>query len=234
MSGLEDIRCRNALPLLSSPSSSHGSAASSSDSDDTSMVDGCWAYRLVGGKETYGSLEGVAGDIRPLGVQQNNCLDEIVSLKGEIKLLKAVITRLEGDTVAHETELTIGRGEPVWGSRDKIHELVHAEAAKCINGDVTLSPPPSNIRVAFSSGSRKVCFDESSNAGFVEVGKKFSRGCKANRRRRDRVTDPTAVTAHVPVPVAVPVSSTPTGAAMYSRVAATPPPPAGPHMTRPG
>jgi len=55
------------------------------------MVDGCRAYRLVGGKEAYGSLEEIAGDVRRLGKQQNNCLDEIVSLKGEIQLFKAVI-----------------------------------------------------------------------------------------------------------------------------------------------
>jgi len=77
------------------------------------MVDGCWTYALVGGKETYDSFEEVAADIQRLGKQQNNCLDEIVSLKGEIKLLKAVIARLEGDSVAHEAELTVGRGEPV-------------------------------------------------------------------------------------------------------------------------
>jgi len=41
LSGLEDIRSGNAVPLSSSPSSSHGSVISSSDSDDASMVDGC-------------------------------------------------------------------------------------------------------------------------------------------------------------------------------------------------
>ena len=40
--------------------------------------------------------------------------------------------------------------------------------------------------------------------------------------------------APAPVPAAVPVSSPPTGAAMYSRVAAAPPPPPVPFMTRPG
>jgi len=142
LSGLEDIRCGNAVPLSSSPSSFHGSLISSSDSDDASMVDGCRVYGLVGGKETYGSLEEFAADIQRLGKQQNNCLDEIISLKGEIKLLKAVIARLEGDMVAHEAELTIGRGEPVWSSRETIRESVDAEAAKRMNGDVTPSPPP--------------------------------------------------------------------------------------------
>jgi len=107
LSSLEDIRSGNAVPLSSSPSSSHGSVTSSSDSDDASMIEGCRTYALVGGKETYGSLEEVAADIQCLGKQQSNCLDEIVSLKGEIKLLKAVIARLEGDTVAHEAELTM-------------------------------------------------------------------------------------------------------------------------------
>jgi len=122
LTGLEDIRCGNAVPLSCSPASSHGSVVSSSDSDDTSMVDCCRAYGLVGGKEAYNSFEEVAADIRSLGKQQNNCLDEIISLKGEIKLVKAVIARLEGDTVAHEAELTIGRGEPVWSSRETVRE----------------------------------------------------------------------------------------------------------------
>ena len=52
-----------------------------------------------------------------LGKQQNNCLEEIVLLAGESGLLKAVIARLEGDSVAHVAELTIGREEPVWLAR---------------------------------------------------------------------------------------------------------------------
>jgi len=52
LSGLQDIRSGNAVPLSSSPSSSHGSVTSSSDSDDASMVEGCRTYALVGGKET--------------------------------------------------------------------------------------------------------------------------------------------------------------------------------------
>jgi len=236
LSGLEDIRSSNAVPLSSSPSSSCGSLASSSDSDDASMVDGCRAYALVGGKETYGSLEEVAADIQRLGKQQNNCLDEIISLKGEIKLLKAVIARLEGDTVAHEAELTIGRGETVWGSRETIRGSVRAEAAKRMNGGVTPSPPPTDAGVASSSGSKKVAFVESPDAGFVVVDRKNARGGKASgrRRRRDPVTNPAAASTHAPVPVAVPVSSRPTGAAMYSRVAAAPPPPPVPYGTRPG
>jgi len=80
LSGLEDIRSGNAVPLSSAPFSSRGSVASSSDLDDTSMVDGCRAYRLVGGKETYDSFDEVAGDIQRLGKQQNNCLDKIMSI----------------------------------------------------------------------------------------------------------------------------------------------------------
>jgi len=240
LSGLEDIRSGNAVPLSSSPSSSHGSVRSSSDSDDASMIDGCRVYGLVGGKETYGSLEEVAADIQRLGKQQNNCLDEIISLKGEIKLLKAVIARLEGDTVAHEAELTIGRGEPVWSSRETIRESVRAEAAKRMNGDVTPSPLPTDVGVASSSGLRKVAFVESPNDKFVVVGRKDARG-RLNRRR-SKVAGPAAAATPTPAPVpildaaptAVPVSSPPTGAAMHSRVAAAPPPPPVPFMTRPG
>jgi len=209
LDGLEDIRCGNAVPLSSSPSSSHGSVTSSSDSDDASMVDGCRTYALVGGKETYGSLEEVVADIQRLGKQQNNCLDEIVSLKGEIKLLKAVIARLEGDTVAHEA------------------------ATRRMNGGVTPSSPPADVGVASSSGNKKVAFEDSPDTGFVVVGKRNARGGKANRRRRKPVTGLTAASASAPVPVAVPVSSPPTWAAMYSRVAAAPPPPPVPYMTRP-
>jgi len=109
LSGLEDSRFGNAVPLSSGPSSSCGSVVSSSDSDDTSMVDCCRVYGLVGGKETYGSLEEVAADIQRLSKQQDNCLDEIISLKGEIKLLKAVIARLEGVTgLFLSNENTIG------------------------------------------------------------------------------------------------------------------------------
>jgi len=199
------------------------------------MVDGCRTYALVGGKETYGSLEEVAADIQRLGKQQNNCLDEIGSLKGEIKLLKAVIARLERDTVAHEAELTVGRGEPVWSSRETIRGSVRAEAAKRMNGGVTPSPPPADVGVAPSSGNKKVAFDECPDAGFVVVN---ARGRKANRRRRTRVASQAAALdpnpAPAPVPTTVPVSSPPTGAAMYSRVVAAPPPPPVPYTTRPG
>ena len=234
LSSLKDIRCGKAVPLSSSPSSSHGSVTLFSDSDNASMVDGCRTYPLVGGKVAYDSFEEVAADIQPLGKQQNNCLDEIVSLKREIKLLKAVIARLEGDTVAHEAELTIGRGEPVWSSRETIRGSVRAEAAKRMNGDVTPSPPPADVGGASSSGNRKVAFEESHDTGFVVVDRKNICGRKANRRRKDRVTGPAAVTTLAPVPIAVPVSVAPTGAAMYSRVAAAPPPLPVPYTTRPG
>jgi len=226
LSGLEDIRSGNAVPLLSSPSASHGSVTSSSDSDDASMVDGCRVYGLVGRKEAYDSLEEVAANIQRLGKQQNNCLDEIVSLKGEIKLLKAVIAQLEGDTVGHKPELTIGRGEPVWSWQETIRESVPAEAAKCMNGDVTPSPLPADAGVAFSSGGRKVTFDESPDTGFVVVGE--------SRRGYKRKTRLAAIATPAPVPAAVPVSSPSTGAAMYSRVAAASPPPPVPYTTRPG
>jgi len=140
LSSLEDIRSGNAVPLSSSPASSHGSVTSSLDLDDASMIDGCRTYTFVGGKEAYSSCEEVAADIQHLSKQQNNCLNEIVSLKGEIKLLKAVIARLEGDTVAHEAELTIDRGVPVWSSWETIRGSVGAEAAKRMNGGVTHSP----------------------------------------------------------------------------------------------
>ena len=147
---------------------------------------------------------------------------------------------MEGDTVAHEAELTVGRGEPVWSSRETIRESVRAEAAKRMNGDVTPSLPPADVGVASSSGHRKVAFVESPNDGFVVVGSKNARGRR--NRRRSKVAG-TAVAANpipalVPIlaaaPTAVPVSSPPTGAAMYSRVAAAPPPPPVPFMTRPG
>jgi len=214
LSGLEDIHGGNAVPLLSWPSSSHGSVASSSDWDDTSMVDGCRTYALVGGKEVYESFEELAADIRRLGKQQNNSLDEIVSLKGEIRLLKAVIARLEGDTVAHVAELTIGKVKPVWSSRVTIRGSVRAEAAKRMNGGVTPSPPPTDVGVASSSGSKKVALDESLDTGFVVVDTNNARGRKSNRWRRDQGTGPTAASTQTPVPVAVPVSSPATGAAM--------------------
>jgi len=104
-----------------------------------------------------------------------------------------------------------------------------------MNGDVTPPPPPpADVGVAFSSGGKKVAFDESPDAGFVEVGRRCTRGRKTNRGRRDRVDGPATPSAPAPVPVVVPVPSPPTGAAMYSRVAAAPPPPPVPHMTRPG
>jgi len=184
LSGLEDIHCGNAVPLSSSPSSFHGLVTSSSDSDNASLVDGCWTYALVGGKEAYDSFEEVAADIQGLGKQQNNYLKEIVSLEGEIKLLKSVIARLEGDMVAHEAELGIGRGETVWSSQGAIRGSVRAAAAKRMNGNVTHSPPPTDAGVAFSSDSKKVAFDVTPDTCFVEVGKSGARGCKANRRRR--------------------------------------------------
>ena len=164
-------------------------------------------------------------------------MDEIISLKGEIQLLKAVIARLQGDTVAHEAELTVGRGETVWSSRKTIRESVRAEAAKRMNGDVTPSPPPpADVGVASSSGGKKVAFDESPDARFVVVGERKARGRRANRRRNARTASQTAAAtpAPTPVPTAVPVPSPLTGVAMYSRVAAAPPPPPVPHMTRPG
>jgi len=103
-----------------------------------------------------------------------------------------------------------------------------------MNGDVTPSPPPNDTGVASSSSGRKVAFDESPDAGFVEVGKKKFRSRKANRLRRDQATGPTTATAPDLVPVTVPESSPPTSAAMYSLLVATPPPPPVPHMTRPG
>jgi len=140
-------------------------------------------------------------------------LDEIISLKKQLKLLKAVVARVAGDRVAHEAELTIGRGEPVWSSRENIRGSVRAKAAKRINGGVTPSPPPTDVGVASSLGSKKVAFEESPNTGFVVVG---ARGRKTNRRRRNKVAGPAAAAtpAPVPVPAAVPVPSPPTGAAM--------------------
>jgi len=234
LSGLEDIRSGNAVPLSSSPSSSHGSVTSSCDSDAASMVAGCLTFTLVGGKETYGSLEEVAADIQRLGKQQNNCLDEIISLKGEIKLLKDVIALLEGDTVAHEAELTIGIGEPVWSSWETIRESVHAEAAKRMNGDVTPSPPPADTGATASPGDKKVTFGETPTTGFVEVVRCRARKGKAYRMRGDGIVSPATPPAPVPLAVVIPVSLPPTRAAMYSRVAAAPPPPPVPHLTRPG
>ena len=234
LSGLENIRSGNAVPLSSSPSSSHGSVTSSSDSDDASMVDGCRTYALVGGKEGYDSLEEVAADIQRLGRQQNNCLDEIVSLKGEIKLLKAVIPRVEGDSVAHEAELTVGPGETVWSSRENIRGSVRADADKHMNGGVTPSPPPTDVCVACSSSSQKVAFVVSPDNEFVVVDRKNTGGCKTNRRRKNGVTGPVAASTPAPAPATVAMSSPPTGAAMYSRVAAAPPPPPVPYTTRPG
>jgi len=235
LSGLEDIRSGNAVPLSSSPSSSHGSVTSSLDSDDISMVDGCRLYGLVGGKETYGSLDEVAGDIQRLGKQQNNCLDEIIAMKDEIKLLKAVIARLEGDSVAHEAEWTVSRGEPMWSSGEMIRNSVRAEAAKRMNGGVTPSPPPAaDLGAPSVSGGKQVSFDESSTAGFVEAKRKRSGNRKANRDRKGKATGPVSAAAPAPVSHVVPASCPLTGAAMYSRVVATPPPPPVPYASRPG
>jgi len=134
-------------------------------------------------------------------------LDEIISLKGEIKLLKAVIAQLEGDTVAHEAELTIGRGEPVWSSRVTIRESVCAAAAKRMNGDVTPSPPPTNAGVASSWGGKKVALDGTSDAGFEVVNGRKSRDRRANRQRNKGVANPATAAAPAPLPVAVPVLS---------------------------
>ena len=223
MSGLEDIHCVNTVPLLSSPSSSHGSVESSSNLDDTSMIDRCQAYRLVGGKEAYDSFEEVAANIRRLGKQQNNCLDEIVYLKGEVWLLKAVIAWLEGDTVAHEAELTISKGEPVWASQERIRESFRAEAAMRMNCDVTPSPPPTSAGAAPSPGPKRVAFNNNPSANFVVVGEKSVRSRRANRQRKNWVAGPTTTKAPDPVPITAQVSSPPTGSAMYSRVAAAPP-----------
>jgi len=105
-----------------------------------------------------------------------------------------------------------------------------------MNGGVTPCPPPTDVGVASSSGDKKVAFDVSPDTGFAVVDRKDARGRKANRRRRVRFTSPATASAPAPAPVptVVPVSSPTTGAAMYSGVAAGPPPPPVPHMTRPG
>ena len=107
-----------------------------------------------------------------------------------------------------------------------------------MNDGVTPSPPPTDVGVASSSGRKKVALEDSPDAGFVVVGRKDDRGRKTNRRKRSRVASPTATLAPAPVPAAVlaavSVVSPPTGAAMYSRVAAAPPPPPVPYTTRPG
>jgi len=77
-------------------------------------------------------------------------------------------------------------------------------------------------------------FDVSPDARFVEVSKRRARGHKANRGRNNWVAGPATVTTPALVPVVVPVSYPPTGAAMYSRVAAAPSPPPVPYTTRPG
>jgi len=156
-------------------------------------------------------------------------------MKYEIKLWKAVIARLEGDSVAHEAELTVSRGEPMWGSRETIRESVRVEAAKRMNGGVTPSPPrPANVGAPSSSGGKQVSFDESSTTGFVEVKKKRAAGCKARRDRKRETADPVTAAAPASVPQVVLTSSPPTGAAMYSRVAVAPPPPPVPFATTPG
>jgi len=105
-----------------------------------------------------------------------------------------------------------------------------------MNGGVTPSPPPppANVGVASSSSSKKVAFEESKDARFVVVDRTNARGRKANRRRPTRVASPAVGLTPAAVPAAVPVPSPPTGAAMYSGIAAAPPPPPVPHMTRPG
>jgi len=80
--GLEDNRFGNAVLLSAFPSSSRGSVILFTDSGDTSRVHGCRASILVGGKEEYGSFKEVADDMRHMGEQQNNCLNEIILLKG--------------------------------------------------------------------------------------------------------------------------------------------------------
>jgi len=128
-----------------------------------------------------------------------------------------LLARLEGDTVAHEAELTVGRGEPIWSLQGTIRESVRAEAAKRMNGGVTPSPPATDTGAAPSSGSKKVAFDNEPSASFIVVGSTGARGRKANRRRKNRVANQaTAAAAPATVPVSVLTSSLPTGAAMYS------------------
>ena len=74
-----------------------------------------------------------------------------------------------------------------------------SEAAKRMNDGVTPSPPPTDVGVASSSGSKKVAFDESPDTGFVVVGRKDARGREANRRGRNRVTGPVAATTPPPL-----------------------------------
>jgi len=136
MSGQDDIRSGNTVPLSACPPSSRDSNDSSIDSDDTSMGDGCLAYRLVSGNEVFDSLDDVASDIHCLSKQQKNCLDEIMLMKNEIRLLNAVFARLEGNSVAHEMELAVHKGEHVWGTREQARRSALEAAAKRMNGDV--------------------------------------------------------------------------------------------------
>jgi len=96
-----------------------------------------------------------------------------------------------------------------------------------MNGDITPSPPPpADVGATSSSGGRKVAFDESPNAGFVMGGKKDVRGRKTNRGKRrneNGVSGPAAAATPATIPAVVPASSSPpTGAVMYSQVAAPP------------
>jgi len=104
-----------------------------------------------------------------------------------------------------------------------------------MNGDVTLSLPPSIIDVSSSFEGKRVSFDESSVTGFVEVGKKRTCGRKANKVKTGGAANPTVDAAvPAPAPLTLPVSSAASSAAMYSRVATAPPPPPVPPMARPG
>ena len=143
---------------------------------------------------------------------------------------------MEGDTVAHEAELTVTRGEPVWNAGENIPESVRAEAAKPIpvNGNVTSSPPPAHVGVVSSSRGKKVAIDETPGAGFVEDGRKDTRGRKANRKRRNPAISQTGTAAPPPVPVGVQAPTPLTGVARYGWVTAAPPPSPVPHITRPG
>ena len=68
-------------------------------------------------------------------------------------------------------------GKSLFGWREQIRESVRTEAAKRMNGDMTLSPPPTDVCVTSTSGDKRVTFDEFPNPGFVEVGKRCARGC---------------------------------------------------------
>jgi len=103
-----------------------------------------------------------------------------------------------------------------------------------MKGDVTPSLPPADAGAATSPGDKKVTFNKDPDTIFVVVSRPGARGPKANRQRRNQVTDATGAAAPAPVPITALVSSTPTGAAMYSQVVTAPPPPPEPYTNRPG